>query len=68
MVNDTQIVFQNCPVGPLEGISDKIYINKLGSYVKGQTSGIHSNEVGRKLGYMSILAQPSVYATQSGST
>ena len=62
MVNDTQIV------GPLEGVPDKIYLHKLGGYVNGQTSGIHSNEGGGTLGYMSISAQPSVYATQSGST
>ena len=65
MVNDTQIVFQNHPVGSLEGVPDKIYLDKLSAYVNGQPSDIHSNEVGGKLGHMSISAQPSVYATQS---
>ena len=63
MVNETQIMFQNCPVGSLEGVSEKIYLDKLGAYANGQTSGIHSNEVGGKLGYMSTSAQPSVYDT-----
>ena len=65
MVNETQIAFQNFPVGPLEGVTDKISTNKLGVYVNGQTLGIHRNEGGGgKLCYISILAQPSVYATQ----
>ena len=50
MVNDTQIVFQNCPAGPLEDVPDKIYIDKLDAYVNGQTDGIHRNEGGGKLG------------------
>ena len=64
MVNDTQIVFQICPVRPLEGVPDKIYLDKLGTYVNGKTSDIHRNEGGGKLGYMSISAQQIVYATQ----
>ena len=64
MINDTQIVFQNVPVGTQEGAPDKIYINKLGADANGQTSVIHSNKGGRKLVYLSILAQLSVYATQ----
>ena len=64
MVNDTQIAFQNCPVGPLEGVLDKIHIYKLGAYVNRKMLGIHSNEGGRRLGYLSISAQLSVYATQ----
>ena len=48
---------------PRQNISKKLSI-----YVNGQTSGIHRNEGGGKLGYICILAQPSVYATQSGST
>ena len=54
MVNYTQIVFQNRSIRPLEGVPDKIYIDKFGAYVNGKTSGIHSNEGGGKLGYMSI--------------
>ena len=54
MLNDTQIVFQYCPVGPLEGVPDKIYLNKFGRYVNGETLGIHINEGGRKLGNMYI--------------
>ena len=50
MVNGMQTVFQNSPLGPLEGVIDKIYLNKLGAYVNGKTSGIHSNEGGSKLG------------------
>ena len=65
MVNDTQIVFQNCPVGPLEGVPGKKNIDKLGAYLNVQTSGVHSNEGSEELG---ISAQPSRYATQSGST
>ena len=61
MVNDTQIVFQNCPVGPLEGVPDKIFLDELGAYINGQTLGIHINEGGGNWGCMSILAQPSVY-------
>ena len=68
MVNDTQIMCQNCSVGPLEGITDKIYLDKVGVYVNRQTSGINSNEYRSKLGYMSILEQTSVYATQPGRT
>ena len=68
MVNYTQIMFQNCHVGPLKGVPDKRYLKKLFSCVNGQTSGIHRNEGVRKLGYMSILEQLSVYTTQSGST
>ena len=64
MVNDTQIIFQNRPVRPLEGVPDKIYLDKLGTYVNGKTSDIHKNEGGGKLGYMSILSQQIVYATQ----
>ena len=64
MVNDTQIVFQNFSVGPLEGVPDKIYLDNISAYVNGQTSGKHINEGGGKLGYMYILSQPSVYATQ----
>ena len=64
MVNVTQIMFKNCFVGPLEGVPDKIYLNKLGEYANGQTPGIHSNEGDGKLGYMSISTQLSVYATQ----
>ena len=63
-----QIQFQNSPVKPLEGILDIIYIDLIGVYVNGKTSGIHNNKGGGKLCYMSILEQPSVYATQSGST
>ena len=68
MVNDTQIVFQFFPVGPLKVIPGKIYLDKFGMYVNRQTSGIHKNEDGGKLGYMSISAQPSVCATESGNT
>ena len=50
MVNDMQIVFQSCPVGPLEGVPDKIYLDELGAYVNGQPSGIHRNEDCGKLG------------------
>ena len=50
MVNDTQIVFQNFPVGPLEGVPEEIYIDELGAYVNGKKLGIHSNEGGGKLG------------------
>ena len=67
MINATRIVFQNFPVGPLEGVSDKIYIDKLGAHVRGQTLGIYSNESGGKLFCVSILEQPSLYATQSVS-
>ena len=68
MLNETQVVFQNFPVGPLEGVPEKIYLDKLGTYFNGQTAGIHSNEGGGKLCYVSISAQKSVYATQSCST
>ena len=68
MVNDTQIVFHHCPIVPLEGVPENIYLNKLGTYVNRQTLGIHSNKGGGKLGYMSISAQPSVYAKKSVST
>ena len=68
MVNDTQTVFQNFPVKPLEGVIEKINIDELVVYVKEQTSGIHRNKVGGKLVYMSILVQPRLYTTQSGST
>ena len=68
MVNDTQIVFQYFPVGRLKGVLGKIYLDKIGAYVNGKTADIHSNEGGGKLGYISILNQPRVYATQSGST
>ena len=61
MLNDTQIVFQYCPVGPLEGVPDKIYLNKFGRYVNGETLGIHINEGGGNGGCMSILEQPIVY-------
>ena len=47
---------------PRQNISKKLSI-----YVNGQTSGIHRNEGGGKLGYICILAQPSVYATQLGT-
>ena len=50
MVNDMQIVFQNFPVRPLEGVPEKIYLDKLGAYVNGKKLGIHSNEGGGKLG------------------
>ena len=46
----------------------KIYIKNLGTYINGQTLGIHINEGVGKLGYMYIQAQPSVYATKSCST
>ena len=68
MVNDMQIVFQNSPVGPIEGVPDKIYLDKLGMYVNRQMKGIHINEGGGKLGYIYISEQPSVYATQSSIT
>ena len=68
MINDTQILIQNFPAGNLEGDPYKIFLDKIGVYVNKQTSGIHSNEGWRKLGYISISEQPSVYATQSGIT
>ena len=68
MVNDTQIVFQNFPVGPLESAPDKIYLEKIGAYVNRKTSVIQINEGGGKLGYMDFLPQASVYANPSGST
>ena len=68
MVNDTQIVFQTCPVRPIGGVPDKIYLDKLGVYVNGQTAGTHRNECGVNLGYGYISDQLSVYDTQSGST
>ena len=64
MVNGTQIVFKNFPVGPLEGAPEK-YLDKIGAYVKRQSPGIHRDEGGRKLGYMYISEQPSAYATKS---
>ena len=60
MVNDTNMVFQNFPVGPLEGVPDKTYLHKRGTYVNGQTLVIHRNEGGKKLGHMSISAQHRV--------
>ena len=33
MVNDMQIVFQNSPVGPKEGVPDKRYLDKLDAYI-----------------------------------
>ena len=60
MVNYTQIVFQNCHVRSLEGVPEKIYLNKLVAYVNIQMSGIHSNEGGTKFGYISISAQPII--------
>ena len=60
MLNETQVVFQNFPVGPLEGVPEKIYLDKLGTYFNGQTAGIHSNEGGGKLGNMYILDQQIV--------
>ena len=68
MVNYMQIACQNIPVKPLEGILDIIYIDLIGVYVNGKTSGIHNNKGGGKLCYMSMLEQPSVCDTQSGST
>ena len=68
MVNDTQTVFQNCPVRPIGGVPDKIYLDKLGVYVNGQTAGTHRNECGVNLGYGYISDQLSMYDTQSGST
>ena len=47
MVNDTQILFQNFPLGPLEVAPYKVHLEKVGAYVNGKTSGMHSNEGGR---------------------
>ena len=44
MKNDTQIVFKNFPLQPSNSIPDKIYLDTLGAYINGHTSGIHSNE------------------------
>ena len=60
MVNDTQIMFQNCSVWPQEYVPDKIYIDMICAYVNRQTSVIHSNEGGGKLGNMYILDQQIV--------
>ena len=38
------------PVGPLEDVPDKIYLDKLGAYVNRKTLGICINEGGGKLG------------------